>query len=255
MRQKIDRNQSSNNSPDRWNKPIGKIGINAIGGVIAGIVLIFIGIGINRSCTRVKPPNQVATDKKSPEKNTEKREDATHQTPPIKKQQKVDHEETLTIKQKNPEKSEQPTINAPNSVISVNQQGGITAHTINLSPPNRNITQEQREILINRLKPIKFLSIEVGHGLDNQEKIQFAKKLIEALNAAGCKLEVKTAVMFIEASLPGDGLNFLVNSNPPYPHGATELQQALKEAKIDSHWFSNPDFKRDVIYMVIGNRP
>ncbi len=67
---------------------------------------------------------------KSPEAQTEKAE-----TKPNEKQRVPHATHPQKAKKENKEMKEEakPTIIAPNSVISVNQQGGITAHTVNIN--------------------------------------------------------------------------------------------------------------------------
>ena len=146
----------------------------------------------------------------------------------------------------------QEQINAPNSVISVGQQGGITAHTVNLAPQPRRVSPEQRDILVGRLKPLSLQSIHISYGKADPEQKKYAEDLIDALRAAGCALKISSALTMITPY--EKGLTFEVNSTPPYPNGSANLQNALKEAHIDSQWIASPDMKRDVIWMVVGKQ-
>jgi hypothetical protein len=173
----------------------------------------------------------------------------------VKKREKLE-QETPSQKSNNKEKKmegeSKPVIIAPNSVISIDQKGGITAHTVNLAPQARRVTPEQRAILLRALKPLSLQSIKISYGEADPEQKQFAEDLTEALRAAGCILEVSSA---LHMTTPYEkGLTFEVNSTPPYPRGSDTLQKALNEAHIDSQWVGTPDMKRDVIWMVVGKR-
>lgn len=149
-------------------------------------------------------------------------------------------------------KSEQKQqINAPNSAISINQSGGVTAHTINIQQ-DRRITPEQQIIIINRLKELPKDVIEISYSSGSPEQSKFAESLIAPLKTAGFDL-MDTSGLF-QLTPYGGGLSVITNDKPPYPKGATALQKAFTEAKIEAKWYGIPEFKRDKIWICIGER-
>lgn len=142
-----------------------------------------------------------------------------------------------------------PSIN----ITSVNQSGGITAHTVNMAPQPRHLSETQRQKIVQLLKSApKIAPLAIAYGEADAEQKQFALEVIEVLREAGCELEVSSAVMMVTPY--ASGLNFEVNQEQPYPAGADWVQKAFNEAGVPSKWFATPDMKKGKIWVVIGTR-
>lgn len=160
-------------------------------------------------------------------------------------------------------KSDKPknkaTVSGEKNITSVGQTGGITADiviqadTVNVTPQNRRITNEQLKILLPALQSLSQTKIKVSYATGNKEQKQFAEDIINVLRLAESNFEAKHA---IHSNTPyGNGLHFAVNSEKPYPAGSSKLQQALKNAHIDSEWYGIDELPRNVILIVIGEKP
>lgn len=152
------------------------------------------------------------------------------------------------------------TIIAPNSVFSVNQQGGITAgtvinaNTLHMASPARRITPEQLAIILPALKSLCSIKIRISYAIGDREQKQFAEDIINAFRSAGCNPEVPPPPIAL-ISPYGKGLSFGVNITPPYPNGTGSLQQALNNINIASEWHGFPDIPRDMLIVHVGERP
>jgi hypothetical protein len=171
----------------------------------------------------------------------------------------ADHKNTETT----PISSDAPKtqqINAPNSVMSIDQKGGVTtgtvinANTVNLAPQKRRISPEQLEILLPALKTLCATKVKIGYATGDEEQKQFAEDIINAFHVAGCNPEVVPPAVQV-VSPYGKGLSFGVSINPPYPPGAAILQQALNKARIESNWYGFPAMSRDSLVVHVGERP
>ena len=94
-------------------------------------------------------------------------------------------------------------------VTSHNQSGGITAHTVNIGPQQRTVTEALRQQIrtqVPRIKPITVIAV-MGDG----EALRFARELHDVLKAEGFPLREDgvSQGMFSE---PVDGLNFNVDT-------------------------------------------
>jgi hypothetical protein len=151
------------------------------------------------------------------------------------------------------------TINAPNSVFSVGQENGITAHTVinantvNIAPPKRRISPEQLEILLPALKKLCSIKTTIIYATGNDEQRQFAEDVINAFRVAGCTPEIPPLAPVL-ISRYSKGFSFIVNSAPPYPAGTVMLQQALEKTHIDSNWYGFPDIEQDTLWIHVGER-
>lgn len=222
-------------------------------GVIIGIILIFAGFWIKKHI--LTEPQQQQVPPQSPQLKLSDQNQTSRPMPTKSKKTIPGKTADTSLSAPTPENKQapqQPAINAPNSVISINQQGGITAHTVNMAPQSRHVSPEQRAILVAALKPFCPQAISISYGEADPEQKKFAIELIDALRAADCRLEISSALLMLTPY--EKGLTFEVNSAPPYPKGADILQRALRDAKIDSHWIGTTEIKRDVIWMVVGKQ-
>lgn len=152
-----------------------------------------------------------------------------------------------------------PQIVAPNSVISVDQKGGITAKTVikadtvNIGPQDRRITSEQLNVLLPALRMLSQAKIKISYATGNREQKQFAEDIMNGFQTAGIVFETKRSGTLITSY--GLGLHFVVSSKPPHPAGGAEFQKALKKAKIDSKWHGDAGLPHDIIKIIVGGKP
>jgi len=144
-----------------------------------------------------------------------------------------------------------PTINANNSVVSVNQQNGITAHTVNVGRQDRVITQEQQAIIIRLLKPEIKDRIKIAYTSKSEEQLKLGQSLILALKSSGFDVTGENDLHLTTTYRAG--LSVVVNEIPPYPKGSFALQKAFAEANIKAEWFGDSQIVRDEILVYIGD--
>jgi hypothetical protein len=236
--------KTNNNKNKHWHDSFsGRIII----GVISGIILIFAGFLIKKYILTESPQQQMPRQMSQLEQPNHK----TPQSPPPQKTAK---------KPVSLETPKTPQINAPNSVISIDQKGGITAgtvinaNTVNIAPQKRRISAEQLRLLLPALRELCGTKIKIKYETGDQEQKQFAEDIINAFRSAGCTPEVPTPPL-VRISAYGKGLAFGVNENPPYPPGAAMLQLALKQAHIDSQWHGFSKMERGLLEVHIGEKP
>jgi hypothetical protein len=84
-------------------------------------------------------------------------------------------------------------LNAPNSVISIDQKGGITAGTVNLNvnlaPQARHITKEQDDKLQLSLRQLHGTKIVITSLFGDKEAASYAAEIETTLNKSGILLE------------------------------------------------------------------
>jgi len=79
--------------------------------------------------------------------------------------------------------------NSPESVVSVNQTGGITAHTVNVEPTARHVDEKFIDQLNQYLPKDKEKTIKIEAVLGDQETFQFATEIKDYLESRGWKIE------------------------------------------------------------------
>ena len=81
-----------------------------------------------------------------------------------------------------------PVINAENSVISLNQSGGITAKTViraenvNIEPIKRRISHEQLKTIIPAIKEVCSNEIRFMYAIGDKEQKTYAEALLSKIN-------------------------------------------------------------------------
>jgi hypothetical protein len=89
-----------------------------------------------------------------------------------------------------PAASPKPTsgniVQGPGSVVSVNQQGGITAAQVNIGIPDRHLTPEQKDAIISGLQGNTCTISLVSYELGVSDALEYAFELKAALKAGGC---------------------------------------------------------------------
>ncbi len=98
-----------------------------------------------------------------------------------------------------------------NAVVSINQQGGITAGTVNLGAPTRTLTPNLIAQLETLLSPHKNKTIDVVAVLGDQEAIQFATQIFDYLKSHGYKTSGVSQAVFT-GPVMGQSIN--VESDP-----------------------------------------
>jgi hypothetical protein len=80
---------------------------------------------------------------------------------------------------------------SPGSAVSVNQQGGITAATLNIGTVDRALSKPEQAELAGRLTPFKGKTITIYDVNDNGETRRFAESLQMAFSLAGITATVE----------------------------------------------------------------
>lgn len=150
------------------------------------------------------------------------------------------------------------TVNqGPGSAFSINQQGGITAGTVNIDPrPHIALTDAQAAIITEALKPFAGRhAIILAHG-GTQEQVAFGKKLTAALDAAGVQTDFGTGMAFSEA---GDALPWLFigwgEHNKDMANalvGAIRNSGAIPMAHVGVHYYDNADADKNGFQIILG---
>lgn len=94
--------------------------------------------------------------------------------------------------------NENGMINSPNSVQSINQQGGITTGNLNIESPKREINQEFINELNKYLPKSKDKKITITSILGDAESFQLAKDLKKYLESQGWNVDGINQALYIE---------------------------------------------------------
>ena len=169
-----------------WWKVLATIGTAIVG--IAGIVSAYYAIQ-----TYHNPPNPTANIAPQPQPENQGTK-LTDKYPVKRDTNKLVHSQRSPIQEKPIEESKvfpSQQINAPNSVISVNQQGGITAKTVNVNllPPARHLSQEQRISLLNSLSSLSGSRLTITSISGTKEAANYAAEIVSVINEAGISVE------------------------------------------------------------------
>jgi len=105
----------------------------------------------------------------------------------------------------------------PNSVVSIGQQGGITAGTVNIgtAPRPLTISDTQSQGIADRLRPFSGKSVGIWAVKPMPQTREFASRLASALREAGLTAEAHGAGMLVteNGNVPSQGLYFAVGGN------------------------------------------
>ena len=94
-------------------------------------------------------------------------------------------------------------INAPNSVISINQQGGITAHTVNIDGlPDRTLPEDKLASAKQKLSKLKVKGMVIGNQFSDEEIENLAKQIESLFKSSGWSIHRESAYIYI----PPDGV-------------------------------------------------
>ncbi len=118
-----------------------------------------------------------------------------------------------------------------NAVISQNQSGGITAHTVNVGPQARKLTKEQKVAFVDYLRnnPKGDIIIEVK-GPD-KEPNDFANELEELLKQSGWN--IRGHMTSLVGNYDAKGMGLLVHSKESAPRYINSLYRAFKRIGMD----------------------
>lgn len=121
-------------------------------------------------------------------------------------------------------------INAPNGVVSINQQGGITAKTvnINLRPAARHLSQEQRASLLNSLRTLSGSKLTITSISGTKEAANYATEILTVINEAGISIE-RNLIGIMAPPVYG----IIVSPDSRFLAFRTALQTAQIEFQID----------------------
>ena len=138
-------------------------------------------------------------------------------------------------------------------VISQNQSGGITAHTVNIGPQTRKLTKEQEITFVEYLKnnPKGDIIIEVK-GPD-KEPNEFANQLEELFKQSGWNITAHP--ISLVGNYDAKGMALLVHSKETAPPYINYLYRAFKTIGIDIHAEIANSRPEGSLTLVIGYKP
>jgi hypothetical protein len=167
------------------------------------------------------------------------------------------------MEEKKPEsKADIPKVEAgPGSVVSVNQQGGITAKTVNIQPiiasPRWGLNEDHLRRLVNRMAPYA-PSQDRGDlitcMLNDADSTRFALNLVAAFRSAGWTLGgsgYNQAVMMP----PPTGIVVVLHSRESNPPGFLEFINTLREAGIEPIGNLDDHVPENNFKIIVGMKP
>jgi hypothetical protein len=153
----------------------------------------------------------------------------------------------------------------PGSATSFNQQGGITAGTVNIGPQDRHLSENQKAAIVSNLqgKPCRITTMG---ALSNVEDAQnYAVELLETFRLAGCTVpstiasltSLKETWSGIKVVYHDDAIHVLgerIYTPPDTPPGI--ILSALDSANLGNIRVSpGPNVPVDAIQVTVGGRP
>lgn len=136
------------------------------------------------------------------------------------------------------------------AVISQNQSGGITAHTVNVNT-DRNISQTVSDEISRVLKSSN-CQITIGALGMGGETDKFANQLLKAAQNSGC---VTSGVNHGIGFQVFNGLQIQVSQTNPLLEIARSLESILLNASIECSVVYNPGLVEGNIYLFVGYKP
>jgi len=162
-----------------------------------------------------------------------------------------------------PEPPTPTTVSAgPGSVVSVGQQGGITAGIVNLQPtvgmPLWGLTDSQLGGLRDRMRRFAEPTLDRGDlitcVMGDRDSILFAQNLVGAFRAAGWMLNGSGFNQAMFNGLP-QGVIVKVRSQQANPPGLTEFAAAMREAGLPIAGQLDPNLAENRFQIIVGARP
>lgn len=139
------------------------------------------------------------------------------------------------------------------NVTSINQSGGITAHTVNVSPAARRLSAEQKSDLVAILKsgPVGQIAIDLPFSSDSE--IQgFAAQLEDALVGGGWTIKSRAV---IPMDSHATGIFLQVRSQESALPRAGWLQHALSRIGFEAKGVVNSGAEADQVDLIIARMP
>lgn len=149
----------------------------------------------------------------------------------------------------------------PGSVVSVNQQGGITAKTVNIQPvigqPRWGLNESQLNQLVNRMAPYA-TSRDRGDlitcMLGDAESTRFALNLVAAFRSAGWTLGGSGYNQSVFMP-PPTGVVVVLHSREANPPGLNAFVGTLREAGIEPIGNLDDKVPENDFRVIVGMRP
>ena len=150
------------------------------------------------------------------------------------------------------------------SALSFNQQGGITAGTVNIAPPNRHLTAEQKTAIVFALQGKPCAIASMG-ALSNVEDAQnYAFEILDAFKAAGCTVPGTVRLMMTEGKT-WTGITVRYHSDTEHVSGdkvyvSPSSPEGLIVGALDSARLGNvmvgtgPNMTKDTVDVEVGGR-
>jgi hypothetical protein len=150
------------------------------------------------------------------------------------------------------------------SALSFNQQGGITAGTVNIAPPARHLAAEQKAEIVAALQG-QTCSITMMGALSNVEDAQnYALELMSAFKAGGCTVP-STVQPMMSSGRTWSGITVEYHTDTEHVDGEKVftppdtppdvILQALRSAHLENVMVGGgPVIPKDTIRVVIGGR-
>jgi hypothetical protein len=134
--------------------------------------------------------------------------------------------------------------------------GGNNQASVNCGPQPRVVTAEQRKRLVDFLTPLCPFDVFVRPLPADQESVEYAKMLSEAIREAGCNVKPPPSHLFDEqAAVYG----LWIGTNDRHPSTNTSyLSAGLTIAKIHSYVMRNPHIPAEDLFLMVyqnGSKP
>lgn len=159
--------------------------------------------------------------------------------------------------------SNNPTPATPNigsnSVVSINQQGGITAGTVNLhsGPPPWGMSADNLTKLTGRMRAYASSRDRgdlITSVMGDPESLRFGSALVTSFRNAGWNLS-GSGLSQAMYSGPVEGVILLLKSKDSKPAGLDAFVATLREAGIEPTGELQPDMPDSDFRIVVGSRP
>lgn len=139
-----------------------------------------------------------------------------------------------------------PIAIAPNGIANAAPNFG-TQSVVN-EPPQRSLSQSQKDIIRQLLTPSCPFEVAVRHVAGNFESQSYADQLAGAVKSAGCTLR---RPRFLIEEHSGIGVWVALHDTTAVPPAANALLRALTSAGIDAKGSSVDAFEPGVIYLMV----
>jgi hypothetical protein len=118
----------------------------------------------------------------------------------------------------------------------------------------RRLSENQKEIMVQRLREIKGARIRITTILGNTESVVYGQDFALALQAAGWHVEGGGINQSVFTGKIPVGLNLIIKDPNNPPPGSLALDDLLMQLGIKYNDFRDPSIPPDVIVMIVGSR-